>query len=318
MLLKHVKSFLQDKIKDDLPILRPEMGKQSLNFGFQEPSNYDGYLEPRIKIFARIPVTPESEITSIAIAIGKNNDHYQDRDQCSLAYFGYSFRDLQATLEKDSFECEKGKVYQITFRDKNRIPDFIDYIIQLYIQKNCSEKIPSNKQTDPIEQPVSTGERASEETDTSAKEIQSDIDLDQLKTEEIKEAREQTMRLIEERSGQQTFRQELLGAYESCCAITGCTVIEVLEAAHIIPYREKKLDLTYNGLLLRADLHTLFDKGLICISEKYEVQVHSDLMGTEYSIYNGRKIRLPSRPEDCPNQKALAWHRENIFQNNDK
>jgi predicted restriction endonuclease len=71
------------------------------------------------------------------------------------------------------------------------------------------------------------------------------------------------MRLIVECQGQPAFWDALLQAYERQCAITGCTVLQILEAAHIMPYMGKPTNRVDNGLLLRSDLHTLFDLGLI-------------------------------------------------------
>ena len=61
------------------------------------------------------------------------------------------------------------------------------------------------------------------------------------------------------RQGQPQFRKSLLTAYRSRCAITGTAVESVLEAAHIWPHKGEQTNEVWNGLLLRADLHTLFD-----------------------------------------------------------
>ncbi|XIA63346.1 HNH endonuclease [Bradyrhizobium sp. TZ2] len=70
------------------------------------------------------------------------------------------------------------------------------------------------------------------------------------------------------RRGQAKFRKNLLDAYKTKCAITGCDAAEALEAAHIAPYRGDHTDHIQNGLLLRADVHSLFDLGLISINPK--------------------------------------------------
>ncbi len=76
---------------------------------------------------------------------------------------------------------------------------------------------------------------------------------------------ERIMRAIKARRGQQRFRDALIDAYEGRCAITGCQVLDVLEAAHITPYLGPETNHVTNGLLLRADLHTLFDTDLIAV-----------------------------------------------------
>ena len=67
------------------------------------------------------------------------------------------------------------------------------------------------------------------------------------------------------RRGQSVFRKQLLAAYNGQCAITRCDVEDVLEAAHIISYKGEETNHIGNGLLLRADIHTLFDLGLLAV-----------------------------------------------------
>jgi putative restriction endonuclease len=67
------------------------------------------------------------------------------------------------------------------------------------------------------------------------------------------------------RQGQSKFRRMLIEAYDGKCVITGCDALEVLEAAHIVPYLGGHTNHPQNGLLLRADLHSLFDMGLLSI-----------------------------------------------------
>ncbi|MFP3681359.1 HNH endonuclease signature motif containing protein, partial [Pseudomonas sp. SIMBA_041] len=70
-----------------------------------------------------------------------------------------------------------------------------------------------------------------------------------------------------------------------------CKVIEILEAAHISPYRGVKDNHQSNGLLLRADIHTLFDLNLIAINPKsFEVELSSNLLTSEYFIFNNKKL----------------------------
>ena len=78
---------------------------------------------------------------------------------------------------------------------------------------------------------------------------------------------EVTMRLVAQRAGQGRFRDGVLRDFESRCIVSGCDVEAVLEAAHIIPYAEGREQDPAVGLLLRADLHTLFDRGLLTFSK---------------------------------------------------
>jgi putative restriction endonuclease len=81
----------------------------------------------------------------------------------------------------------------------------------------------------------------------------------------VVDARKLISRTIAQRRGQRTFRDSLIAAYGSKCVISGCGVLDVLEAAHIYPYRGPATNKVSNGLLLRADLHTLFDCNLIAV-----------------------------------------------------
>ena len=96
-----------------------------------------------------------------------------------------------------------------------------------------------------------------------------------------------TYRAIKSRRGQTEFRRALLATFNKSCCITKCEVMAVLEAAHIIPHTEETNYSITNGLLLRADVHTLFDLNLIGIDESGFVHISSSLKGTEYLQYEG-------------------------------
>jgi hypothetical protein len=107
------------------------------------------------------------------------------------------------------------------------------------------------------------------------------------------------------RDGQQEFRANIIAAYGKC-AVTGCRVADVLEAAHIIPYVNAASNLVVNGLCLRADIHKLYDRDLIKIGTDYLVHVSDRLSGTTYAALHGRHIRLPPQPRDRPDTHLLA------------
>jgi predicted restriction endonuclease len=103
----------------------------------------------------------------------------------------------------------------------------------------------------------------------------------------------------------------LLSAYESKCAVTDCKITEVLEAAHIFPYLGPETNKIQNGILLRADIHTLFDLRLLSIDEeKFCILLSSILRNTEYANYDGKVINLPKNPMFYPDREALRKHRE--------
>ena len=126
---------------------------------------------------------------------------------------------------------------------------------------------------------------------------------------DVRDGRERIWRSIAERRGQQAFRDKLRKAYGDRCAISGCKVVDVLEAAHIYPYRGKETNLVTNGLLLRADLHTLFDCLKISVdSETMKIWVSPDLRKSEYGDLHGRLLRLPTLLADQPSKLAISDH----------
>jgi len=94
------------------------------------------------------------------------------------------------------------------------------------------------------------------------------------------------------RRGQRKFRESLLALYEFRCAISDTGPQEVLEAVHIEPHATSGLNALDNGLLLRSDLHALFDDGLLVVHpETLTVHLSDILRGTEYWRYNGVALR---------------------------
>ncbi|MEU4360490.1 HNH endonuclease [Promicromonospora sp. NPDC023987] len=129
---------------------------------------------------------------------------------------------------------------------------------------------------------------------------------------DLSDERKRSLRKVVIRGEQAAFRNRVLAAYEGRCAVTGCDVPEALEAAHIRPYSGPKSSAVANGLLLRADVHRLWDKGLMAVHDSIRVVLLSpSLQGTEYEREIGdRKIRLPSDPVLWPAKAALAQQRE--------
>lgn len=118
--------------------------------------------------------------------------------------------------------------------------------------------------------------------------------------------RRRAIRILVMRQGQPEFRSCLLQAYQNRCAITNCAVISVLEAAHILGYRGIQTNHVQNGLLLRADLHSLFDLGLLHVEpQSYRTQLDEALRETEYWSLHGERIRLPSEKSQWPSRHAL-------------
>ena len=117
---------------------------------------------------------------------------------------------------------------------------------------------------------------------------------------------QRTLAEVVQREGQPVFRLRLLSAYQSRCAISNCDAIPALEAAHISPYLGTQSNVTRNGLMLRADLHTPFDLNLIAIEPAtLSVRLSQRLLGTSYAPIHMMPIALPVAQEDSPDRKAL-------------
>src|SRR5579871_4803972 len=126
---------------------------------------------------------------------------------------------------------------------------------------------------------------------------------------DIRDARKKIFATILRRQGQQVFRRKLLNAYRNRCAMTGSSAPWVLEASHITPYRGTNTNNLQNGLILRADIHTLFDLGLISVDPvSLLVKVSSLLAGTEYAALDGHPITLPTKESARPSNAALKEH----------
>lgn len=123
----------------------------------------------------------------------------------------------------------------------------------------------------------------------------------------LKDERERRLREIVERRGQPEFRSKLIVAYCGRCAVTECDAVASLEAAHIVPYCGPQSNHVSNGLLLRADIHTLFDLDLIGIDpQTMAVTLGPVLAGTSYRDLQGKPLALPTDPAARPNAKALS------------
>lgn len=121
-----------------------------------------------------------------------------------------------------------------------------------------------------------------------------------------KDERERKLREIIQRRGQPKFREGLITAYDRKCAVTRCDVIPALEAAHISPYSGEQSNHVTNGLLLRADIHTLLDLRLIGIEpETRKVRISDRLIGTCMEELEGRELALPTTINLQPSVAAL-------------
>ena len=109
-----------------------------------------------------------------------------------------------------------------------------------------------------------------------------------------------------------------MDAYGWKCAVTGEHAVPVLDAAHIQPYLGPASNHIQNGLALRTDLHRLYDKGYLAVSDDMRLEVSRRLKdefdnGKRYYEMQGARLVLPSAAALRPSEEALLWHAENVF-----
>lgn len=124
--------------------------------------------------------------------------------------------------------------------------------------------------------------------------------------------------LIRPRLGQGAFRVLVTDIYHRKCAVTGERTLPALEAAHIRPYGDGGEHEARNGLLLRRDIHSLFDAGYVTVTPDHHFEVSRRIReefdnGRHYYALHGHLISAPDVASQGPDPAALAWHNENCF-----
>jgi putative restriction endonuclease len=128
-----------------------------------------------------------------------------------------------------------------------------------------------------------------------------------------------TPALVRRRLGQGSFRVLVTETYERRCAITREKALPVLEAAHIRPVTKSGKHRIDNGILLRSDIHTLFDHGYITVTPDLRIHVSTRLKRDfdngehYYQLERDGELWLPHRSEDRPNREFLEWHADTVF-----
>lgn len=120
------------------------------------------------------------------------------------------------------------------------------------------------------------------------------------------------------RRGQGAFRLMVMDAYDRRCAISGEKTLPVLEAAHIRPFSETESHDIRNGVLLRSDIHKLYDLGYVTITPDSKFRVSPRIRdqfnnGVIYYDLHDRPVRMPDNPESQPDRSALEWHSTKIY-----
>ena len=115
------------------------------------------------------------------------------------------------------------------------------------------------------------------------------------------------------------FRQHIRKHYDRTCAFTGLRLINgkgrpEMEAAHIIPVEDGGNDSVQNGIALSGTVHWMFDRGLLGLSDNYDIlpsrQLNFDI---SHLLHQDMKARVPENPAYRPHPHYLAWHRDNKF-----
>jgi len=120
------------------------------------------------------------------------------------------------------------------------------------------------------------------------------------------------------RLGQGTFRVLITDLYERRCAVTGERALPALDAAHIRPFSNTQEHALSNGLLLRSDVHRLFDAGYVTVTPDYRVEASETMRedfndGENYLKLQGQKVWVPEAEDARPDPGVLAWHNEAVF-----
>ncbi len=125
--------------------------------------------------------------------------------------------------------------------------------------------------------------------------------------------------IIKPRLGQGGFRIMVMDEYSRRCAITGEKTLPVLEAAHIKPYSENGPHQVSNGILMRSDLHTLFDNGYLTLTKEFHVEVSRRIReefsnGRDYYALHGKRlVSLPGNAVNQPDPVVLEWHQNHCY-----
>ena len=107
---------------------------------------------------------------------------------------------------------------------------------------------------------------------------------------DVEDQRKAVLRQIKQRRGQKAFRDSLL-AQTAKCAVSSCEIVDILEAAHITAYKNDTHNHVSNGLLLRCDIHTLYDLDLFAIDpDSLNIYFAPQINDEEYTRFHGKKL----------------------------
>jgi putative restriction endonuclease len=126
--------------------------------------------------------------------------------------------------------------------------------------------------------------------------------------------------LINRKIREASFREKVIDAYESRCAVTGIRIVNgggrvEAQAAHIRSVQDGGPDVVQNGIALSATVHWLFDRHLISLTDDLGLLVSHNRVPSELqSLFKGQleRIRLPKDRNQWPYLPYVQHHR-NVY-----
>lgn len=112
----------------------------------------------------------------------------------------------------------------------------------------------------------------------------------------IEDTRKKAQKEIMVREGQKKFRNDAFKRYQHKCVVSGCNVQNVLQAGHIQGYKGKQTNHPANSIVLRVDLHWLYDANLMGIDTDFVIHIHPSVKDEHYRSFHGQKIEFIHPP----------------------
>lgn len=243
-----------------------------------------------------------------------SNQYPCDYSDLRITYEWHSVVDYNRALEIDYLRKQTSELFSVNFHVNfsglSFRQEYIKYL-EYFWEEHLSQLAEQGYSVQ-----LATAHRKGQYRNAAIEELamaQKRVGDEYLTPKSIEDARKRTNEFLVQRQGQPQFRQALLQAYNRKCAITGEDVEPTLEATYIMPYLGMQTDSVSNGLLLRADLHTLFDLYLMTIDpETMRVLVAPTLKKTSYSQFDFRPLSLPLKSSEKPSQEALQLRRDEL------
>lgn len=248
------------------------------------------------------------------IALGGRATPAQIREHILKSTPDYRVRNIRAALYRLSVNSPTRLNYPSNARPRRSDQgNEFDRLFQTSFSKDCAYELyeptihgiweiyrPSNEEKTLAVRQVAEPAKAPEEPEDNSNSFD---------PEAVADTRRRMLGFQVRRDGQTLFRRAMLTAYDGTCAISDCRVVHVLQAAHIHDYHGHETNVASNGLLLRVDIHSLFDQGLIWIDpDTLQVAVSEKLAASEYWAFHGRPLNQPFSPSFAPSRLALEWH----------